>query len=53
MIVFEDLRKYVSIVGTEYRVLGLWSWTQKKLATKTMEKKNLKGIHLLIYKTYS
>jgi hypothetical protein len=23
MIVFEDLRKYVSIVGTEYRVLGL------------------------------
>jgi hypothetical protein len=42
MIVFEDLRKYVSIVGTKYRVLGLWSWTQKKLATKIMEKKTWK-----------
>jgi hypothetical protein len=28
MIVFENLRKYVSIVGTKYRVLGLWSWKE-------------------------
>jgi hypothetical protein len=39
IIFLKDLKGFSSIVNTNYRVLGLWSQTQKKLATKAMQKK--------------